>query len=232
MGRMTESESLESLEISIFNLTLPWPSGLNLYPIIRSSLFFKLIFLYLVGFFVYLFTAPWSFKYYITSPCFFVQQGLCFNKSLGFRKYPARWRSRESIHVTSSDNRQMCGFLSTVQHVPTSSAELLRRLCIICPLYMLHIRRVIMAKIILWRRSVCYYVKQQWWKNVEFEWRNRVKRGMYRLGGRWLWDWIKCISEGRKFINREFWFYVIYNHSDWNFQVALMRNRPKISRNL
>jgi len=41
-----------------------------------------------------------------------VKQGLCFNKSLVFNKYPARSASRELRHETSCDNRQLCG-LST-----------------------------------------------------------------------------------------------------------------------
>jgi len=55
------------------------------------------------------------------------------------------------------------GCLPTVQHGPTSSAEVLRRLCIICPVYMLHLRHVILAKIILGRRAVWNYVRDQRW---------------------------------------------------------------------
>ena len=51
MDRMTESENLESPEFSIINLTLLWSSGLTF--VTRHSfflLFFKLMFIYLMGF--------------------------------------------------------------------------------------------------------------------------------------------------------------------------------------
>jgi len=85
---------------------------------------------------------------------------------LGSRKYPAPLTSRELRQETSCDNRQMCG-LSTdslvLSHIQCRS---ILRFCIIYPLYMLHPRSVIMAKIILRRRSVWNSVMM---KNVEFE---------------------------------------------------------------